>query len=816
MSGETSPDNRARAESASFGERLRQLREAAGLTQEELASRASLTAKAISALERGERKRPYPHTVRALADALELSERDRSALTEAVPKRDGSDAAEAARASRKATSSSTPLSSMPPASLTPLVGREGEVEEIVSLLTSQGSQEAVRLLTLTGPGGIGKTRLVIEAARKAGSSFPEGVAFVALAPLGDAALVMPTISQTLGLREAAGVHPFEALCQYLREKRFLLVLDNFEHVAEAAPKVVELLTSCPDLCVLVTSRAPLRVRGEREYSVSSLAVPDPTRMPEAQEVAETPAAKLFVERAREASPSFELTQANAAAVAAICWRLEGLPLALELAAAQARFLGPTALLSRLDQALQAGGARDLPERQRTMRSTLDWSHDLLHEPEKELFSRLSVFAGGFTLEAAEAVGAAGGVESEEVLVLLGNLVEQSLIVAESSPEGERRYRMLEPVRQYALERLVESGEVEEARWRHARFYLALAEEAEPRIKGHDQGEWLDRLEVENDNLRAAIGWSLEAGDPQVASRFGWALGMYWVMRSRHAEGRLLMEQTQAQGDDLPAQMRAQATWALMVCVYGSGEDERLLALSEEGVALSRRAGDRRAEAYSLGMMGFATVQLGELDQATRVLEESLELYREQEDAWGAAHILTHLAVVPLRRGDYQLAARYSEEALELTRRTGDRLAGNIALHLLAQAALASGEREQAARYFRDALALTFEVADRTNAAYCMEGLAAVAEAQDESHRAARLLGAAEALLESAGIPLYAQVDRELQQRVSDAAREQLGEQACTAAWEEGRAMSFEEAVAYARAGDAALPSGRRTETPASE
>jgi tetratricopeptide (TPR) repeat protein len=248
---------------------------------------------------------------------------------------------------------------------------------------------------------------------------------------------------------------------------------------------------------------------------------------------------------------------------------------------------------------------------------------------------------------------------------------------------------------------------------------------------------------------------------------------------------------------------------------GSSHRASPLSLSEEGVAFSRKAGDRRAEAYTLGMMGFATVQLGELDRATQVLEKSLELFREQEDAWGAAHILTHLVVVPLRRGNYQRAARYSEEALELTRRTGDRLAGNIALHLLAQAAWASGDSGLAARYFRDALALTFEVADRTNAAYCIEGLAAVAEVQDEPHRAARLLGAAEALLETAGIPLYAQVDRELQQHVAAAARERLGEQAWTAAWEEGRAMSFEEAVAYARDGDEALPS-ERTETPTSK
>jgi predicted ATPase/transcriptional regulator with XRE-family HTH domain len=786
-------EGRARGEGDPFGTRLRRLRETAGLTQEELASRAGLTAKAVSALERGERKRPYPHTVRSLAEALGLTEEERASLTASVPGRGAEDPTPA----RDATTS---LSTMP-VSLTPLVGREPEVEEIGNLLR----QAAVRLTTLTGPGGIGKTRLAIEVAQKAAEDFPDGVAFVALAPLGDAALVMPTVSRVLGLREAGGVHPLEALRQHLREKTFLLVLDNFEHVAEAAPEVVDLLGSCPNLSVLVTSRAPLRVRGEREYSVSPLAVPDPTRMPEAEEVAETPAAELFVERATEASPAFELTQKNAAAVAAICWRLEGLPLALELAAAHARFLGPTALLSRLDQALQAGGARDLPERQRTMRATLDWSHGLLSEQEKALFRRLSVFAGGWTLEAAEAMGAAGETDTEEVVPLLGSLVEQSLVVAETSPEGGTRYRMLEPVRQYALERLRESDEADEARWRHARYYLALAEEAEPRIKERDQGEWLDRLEADNDNLRAAIGWSLEAGDARAAARIGWALGMYWVMRARHSEGRLLMEQTLAQRGDLPVEMRARALWALATCVYGSGDNERLMTISEEGVALSRKVGDTRAEAHTLGMMGFAALQLGELDRATLVLEEALEMFREQGDEWGAAHILTHLAVVPLRLGDYPRAAGYSEEALELTRRTGDRLAANIALYLLAQAAWATGEHGLATRYFRDALILTFEVVDRTNAAYCLQGLAAVARARDEPHRAARLLGAAEALLEAAGTHLYAQMDHELYQRVADAARERLGEQAWAAARDEGRVMSFEEAVAYACEDEEVVP-----------
>jgi predicted ATPase/DNA-binding XRE family transcriptional regulator len=780
----------------SFGARLRWLRETAGLTQEELASRAGLTRKAISMLERGERKRPYPHTVRSLANALGLAEEERTTLAGAVRRQDG----DAPIRDREAA---TTYPSALPASLTSLLGREREVEEIDYLL----GRSAVRLLTLTGAGGIGKTRLAIEAAKKAGGYFPDGVAFVALAPLGDAVLVIPTVSQVLGLREAAGAGPLQMLSQYLRERKFLLVLDNFEHVAEAAPEVVDLLGSCPNLSVLVTSRAPLRVRGEREYPVSPLAVPNPTRTPEAQEVAEKPAAKLFIERAEEASSTFELTQANAAAVAAICWRLDGLPLALELAAAQTRFLGPTVLLSRLDQALQAGGARDLPERQRTMRATLDWSYDLLHEPERELFRRLSVFVGGFTLEAAEEVGGAQEPGDEDVLVLLGNLVEQSLVEATPEPDGDAiRYRMLEPVRQHAQELLEESGEAREVRGRHAGYYLALAEAAEPHIKGHDQVVWLDRLEAENDNLRAAIGRSLEAGDAPTAARIGWALGMYWVMRTRHSEGRMLMEQTLAQGGDPSPGMRAGALWALALCVYGSGDNKRLMAISEEGIALSRQAGDRQGEAYALGMLGYAALQLGDLDLAAQALEESLEMVREQRDAWRAAHILNHLTVVALNRGEHQLAAGYAEESLALTRQTGDRYAANVALSLLAQMAWASDEHERAAGHWREALRLSSELTNKANSASSIQGLATVAASRGELRRAARLLGAAETLLEAAELVHYAYTtytSNEPHQRAASAASEELGEQAWNEAREEGRAMTFEQAVEYALEDDEA-------------
>ncbi len=783
--------SKASGEDAPFGVRLRRLREAAGLTQEDLAGRAGLTAKAISMLERGDRRYPYPHTVRALADALDLSERARAVLVEAVPRRSGN--------APPPDGATAMAPSALPVSLTPLLGREREVEEIVTLL---GRAATVRLLTLTGLGGIGKTRLAIEAAQKAGHYFPDGAAFVALAPLGDAALVMPTVSKTLGLREAAGAGSLEVLRQYLRERKLLLVLDNFEHVAGAASEVVDLLGACPDLSVLVTSRAPLRVRGEREYPVSPLAVPDPYRVPEAEEVVTSGAARLFVERAEEASGVFEVTQANAAAVAAICWRLDGLPLALELAAAHTRFLGPMALLSRLNRALEAGGARDLPERQRTMRATLDWSHELLHERESELFRCLSVFAGGFELEAVEDVYATNTAGAADVLVLLGKLVEQSLVVAQTTPEGVTRYKMLEPVRQYALEWLRGSGQEEEVRRRHAGHYLALAEKAEPRIRGQDQIEWLDRLEAENDNLRAAIRWSLEAGDAQVAARFGWALGMYWVMRARHGEGRLLMEQTLAQDDGaLPARMRAKALWGLAVCVYGSGDSERLMAITEEGVALSRRAGDRREEARTLVMAGFAALQLGDLERAARILDESLEMLREVEDTWGSAHSLAQLAMVHLRRADYPRAAGLAEEALMLTRQTGDRYAANIALSLLAQMAWASDEHERAAGHWREALRLSSELAATVDSAYCMQGLAAVAASRGEPRRAARLLGAAEALLEATGLLLYAYASNELHQRAAQhtayATREELGELAWNEARAEGRAMTFEETVEYA-------------------
>jgi predicted ATPase/DNA-binding XRE family transcriptional regulator len=779
---EGEPRSTVFGQDVSFGGRLRQLREAAGLTQEELAERAGLSRKAISVLERGDRKRPYPHTVRSLADALGLSEGERGSLLASVPRR------ESVSATAPTTASGLELL---PAPSTPLVGRERELEELRGFL----GHPQTRLLTLTGTGGVGKTRLAIEVVREVAGLFPDGAAFVALAPLGNPDLVLPTVTQSLGLRETGSRSSREMLRTHLREKRFLLALDNFEHVLGAAAEVAALIEACQGLTVLATSRAPLRVRGEQEYLVEPLALPASTASPAAEEVTDSSSGYLFVQRAKATSPAFEITDENASAVAAICWRLSGLPLALELAAAKTRFLDPEALLSRLDRVLSVDWARDVPERQRTMRSTLDWSYDLLSEGEQALFRWLSAFSGGFTLEAVEEVSASEDViDAEEVLELLGRLTEQSLVIVKQEPSTGTRYGMLEPVRQYASEKLEESEEAGEVRQRHARYYLALAEEAEPRIKGQEQVEWLDRLEAENDNLRAAISRSLEAGDARTAARFGWALAVYWVMRARRQEGRLLMEQSLAQGGNLTTQMRARVLYALALCVNGSGDDERLMAISEESAALFRLAGDRHGEAYALLVLSFAALQLGELDRAAQVLEEALEGFREHEDAWGLAHSLNHLAVASLKRGDHRRAAQYAEEGLAVTRRSGDRLGANVALYITAQAAWASDEHERAYRCFREALVLASEAADKTNSAYCMQGLAALAEAWGEPRRAAQLLGAAEALLEAAGVPVYVTADHDLHQRVASAARERLGEQECTAAWNEGQAMTIERAV----------------------
>jgi predicted ATPase/transcriptional regulator with XRE-family HTH domain len=788
----------AEASIESFGEQLRRLREGARLTQEELAVRAGLTAKGIAALERGRRQRPYQHTVTALADALGLVGAERAYFVGATQRRAQAQVAPVATSDRPSL----------PAPPTPLIGREEEVASLVALLSG-----GARLVTLLGPGGVGKTRLALAVATAVAHQFADGAAFVPLGPLDDAALVIPAIAAALGLREAGEQPTRELVLGHLRERRLLLVLDNYEHLLAAAPEVAALLAACPDLAILATSRAPLRLRGEREWIVAPLSLPNLSRLPTVGEISGNPAVMLFVARAQEVAPDFALTQPNAAAVAAICRRLDGLPLALELAAARIRLLNPTELLARLDRALPllAGGPRDLPARQRTMRDTIAWSYDLLTDEEQRLFSRLAVFAGGWDLDAAEAVDsgqwavdsgqmAVSGAQSSvysppstDTLETLAALVEQSLVVAEAREDGTTRYRLLAAVREFAREQLAAHREGEEARRRHAEHYLALAERAEHELSGPEQATWLDRLEREHDNVRMALPWSLAAGRTDLAVRFGWALHIFWAMRGYHREGRRWMELALASGALADAEeARALAAAGLLARMHG----DYSVAVTRLQAALDRfrDLDDQPSVLVTFSRLGHAARLAGEYGRATALAEEGLALARVLGDHARVVWMLDVLGLVALAEGAYARATGIFLEALPLAERASDQryLAGlrtNLGL-----AALGEGNYAAAAEYARASLEWNRTLALRRGIAFALDILASVAATRDEPERAARLFGAAEAVREADGLAHWSSTDRAVYERHLHTAREALGERAFAAAREEGRRMSVEAAI----------------------
>jgi predicted ATPase/class 3 adenylate cyclase/Tfp pilus assembly protein PilF len=719
---------------------------------------------------------------------------------------------------------------------TPLVGREKEVSEVCNLLRSGET----RLLTLTGPGGTGKTRLALQAAADLLEDFPDGTFFVQLATLTDADLFISAVAETLGVRETGEQALDDSLKNYLSERRMLLVLDNFEQVLEAAPTVTELLTVAPELKVLTTSRAPLGLYGEHEFPVPPLSMPDLKRPPPLERLTQYEAVGLFVERARALKPDFSITNESAPAVAEICVRLDGLPLAIELAAARIKMLPPRAMLQRLGSRLKllTGGARDLPERQRTLRATIEWSHALLDEGERVLFARLSVFSGGRTLEAIEAICDAEGDLPVETFEGVSSLLDKSLLRQEEGPGGEPRFVMLETVHEFAREKLRLSAEAEEIKRVHAEYFLNLAEEADPELRGPDQLQWLERLEAEHDNMRAALTWALEHKEVELALRLGGALWWFWWMRSHNSEGRRWLEAALVmdgrgspevrvmalagvgylgleQGDldrakevceeglELLAHEGREASEAKLILLAGLGwvvwereEYEQAKQLFEESLAPSREMRDTWWLATSLSNLAVVSHFLGNSEKATELYEQSMDLFREQGDKRRLATCLNNLAMVVCSQGELGRAAKLIEEAVALLRELGARGVVSIGLCNLGWIALLQDDLGRAADLYRESLSLSWETGVNPVVQRTLEGLACVAGAEGEAQRAARLWGAAQTLHETKGIPRDTDFLDEADARIS-AVRLGMREEAWEEAWRKGRGMTLDEAVSYA-------------------
>lgn len=677
-----------------------------------------------------------------------------------------------------------------PIQVTSFVGREREMTEITRLLAN------THLLTLTGAGGCGKTRLALQVAAGSLDEYPDGVWLVELGALADPALVPHTIASVLGVRESLGRSVVETLVDSLRRKSQLVILDNCEHLLPACAQLAEaLLRSCPNLCILATSREGLDITGELTYHVPSLSLPDLQRMSSWKTLAEYEAVRLFVERAAFSQPGFTLNEKNAVAVAQVCRRVDGIPLAIELAARRVKALPVEQIALRLDDRFRflVGGSRTALPRYQTLKGTMDWSYGLLSGKEQTLLRRLSVFAGGWTLEAAEAVCTGEDVEAPEVLGVMMDLVDKSLVVVDER-DGRARYRLLETVRHYGREKLLDAAESDAVERRYTNWYLALAERADPELRGRQQESWLAQLESEHDNLRAVLGWSESAPDgAQVGLRLVGALSWFWYFNGHWNEGRKWHDGALARSDDIQIPALAKALEGAGLLAWRQGDFQRAATLCQQGLVVSRVLGSKQDVAALLRLKANIAIGQGDYERGEAFLRESVTLSRELGNKWLAAMALARLGEVLRARADYERARLLQAESLALIREVGDRAATTYSLRNSAILALCQGDHERARAFLREGVTLCRGVPERWAIDWYLDGLAGVACAEKRYLHAARLLGAEEALHDTLGLR-RTPMDQADHERFLASARAGCGDTAFDTARAEGRAMTSEQVI----------------------
>ena len=780
-------------EQHSFGNWLRLKRKAFDFTREALADRVGCSVSTIRKLE-DEERRPSAQIAELLAEIFKISTTERTAFLQfargdwrSAPSQKDEEAPW--RALTQALPQQ-PRSNLP-ATFTSLIGREKAIAAVHDYLTHPD----IRLVTLIGAPGIGKTRLSIASASKSLTEFSDGVFFVALAPLDQPSLISSAILQVLGYIEKNNLSPEERLIEGIANKRMLLVLDNSEHLIEDVARLASsLLSACSRLKILTTSREALQIPGEWLYSVPALEMPKEKSVVDIETISEFPALVLFAERARAARSDFGLNAKNIRAVASICSQLEGLPLAIELIAARVKTLSIEQIAARLDDrfALLTSGSRIAPSRQQTLRATLDWSYELLTETERDLFRQLSVFAGGFTLDALESIAFLDSDQS--ILDALSRLVDKSLLLVEQ--QDQPRYRFLEPIRQYAKDKLNETREASLIQDRHLNYYLRVAEEAEPHLFGVWQQDWKNRLELDHDNLRVALAWSLESNQIEAGLRLAGALAWFWHSKGHLSEGNLWLEKTLAVGIGTQGKERAKALRASSILSTGTGDYIRARAFAESSVKLYREMGDNRGAGLVLADLGGSLHWGGKEEEAVESLEESLRLLRATGERWGIAYALLWLGDTWFRMGDIERAASTWEESLLLTQELGDHYLTGWSLGGLADVARLRADYKRATEMFKKSLSLYLSSGNKVGPPFSLEALALVAAAQGDAKRAARLWGAASAWREAINELLPPSYQRDYAPSITQA-RAQLGEEVYASAWAEGHAMSPEQAIALA-------------------